>query len=98
MFIVFGLMCFLAAAHFFLAYPETANKTLEEVEEMFAHGGPRPWQTRRGESRLDEMVLGAREKGLRVEDVGVGGEEGGRVGSLEGKKREDRVEEEGQVR
>lgn len=71
MFIVFGLMCFLAAAHFFLAYPETANKTLEEVEEMFAHGGPRPWQTRRGESRLDALLEDAKNHHLTIEDVGA---------------------------
>lgn len=73
MFIVFGLMCFLAAAHFFLAYPETANKTLEEVEEMFAHGGPRPWQTKRGESRLDALVEDAKNNNLTIDDVNKDG-------------------------
>lgn len=73
MFIIFGLMCFLAAAHFYLAYPETANKTLEEIEEMFAHGGPKPWQTRRGESRLDALLEDAKNNHLTIDDVNKDG-------------------------
>ncbi|KAL4918778.1 general substrate transporter [Aspergillus aurantiobrunneus] len=56
MFIVFGAMCVLAAIHFFLTYPETCGKTLEEIEELFAPGGPKPWTTKPGNSKLDAHI------------------------------------------
>ncbi|KAK0248295.1 hypothetical protein LTR91_003392 [Friedmanniomyces endolithicus] len=52
-FIVFGCLCVLAAIQSFLLYPETAKKSLEEIEEMFRPGGPKPWRTKPGESQLD---------------------------------------------
>ncbi|KAF2724271.1 sugar transporter [Polychaeton citri CBS 116435] len=55
-FIVFGVLCLGAAAQAFFSYPETARKSLEEIEEMFKKGGPRPWQTRVGDSRLDAHI------------------------------------------
>lgn len=69
MFIIFGLMCFLAALQFFLTYPETANKTLEEVEDMFATGGPHAWRTKRGESRLDALMEDATTNKLTIDDI-----------------------------
>jgi hypothetical protein len=71
MFIIFGLMCFMAAAQFYFTYPETAHKTLEEIEEMFAPGGPKAWKTKRGESRLD-LLEDAVAKHLTIDDVGKG--------------------------
>ncbi|KAK6377379.1 hypothetical protein LTR64_000760 [Lithohypha guttulata] len=62
MFIVFGVMCVLAAVQFCFIYPETCNKSLEEIEDMFAPGGPNAWHTRPGESRLDRLVEGARNR------------------------------------
>jgi hypothetical protein len=56
MFIVFGAMCVLAAIHFFFTYPETCGKTLEEIEEMFAPGGPKPWHTKPGGSKVDAHI------------------------------------------
>ena len=43
-----------AAVQFFVSYPETGRKSLEEVEEMFRKGGPKPWKTKLGESTLDQ--------------------------------------------
>ncbi|KAL2811906.1 hypothetical protein BJX63DRAFT_398042 [Aspergillus granulosus] len=54
-FIVFGIMCVLAAIHFF-TYPETYGQTLEEIEELFAPGGPKPWHTKPGGSKLDAHI------------------------------------------
>ncbi|KAF2150933.1 MFS transporter [Myriangium duriaei CBS 260.36] len=79
MFIVFGLMCILAAIQFYFTYPETAGKSLEEIELMFAHGGPKAWKTKRGHSRLDTLVDQAREKHLTVEEITAE-----RLGSLPG--------------
>jgi hypothetical protein len=72
MFIIFGLMCFMAAAQFYFTYPETAHKTLEEIEEMFAPGGPKAWKTKRGESRLDALLEDAVANHLTIDDVGKG--------------------------
>ena len=43
-----------AAVQFFFSYPETGRKSLEEIEEMFRKGGPKPWKTKLGESTLDQ--------------------------------------------
>jgi len=69
MFIVHGTLCMGAAIQFYTTYPETCGKTLEEIEEMFSKGGPRPWNTRKGESKLDALIEQAREKHLTVSDV-----------------------------
>ncbi|ANB11600.1 hypothetical protein AWJ20_4421 [Sugiyamaella lignohabitans] len=49
--------------HFFLMWPETAGKTLEEIDDLFAPGALPAWKTRVGHSRLDdeinELELGA---------------------------------------
>ncbi|EXJ92753.1 hypothetical protein A1O3_01305 [Capronia epimyces CBS 606.96] len=69
MFITFGCMCVLAAVQFYFTYPETCNKSLEEIEEMFSPTGPKPWHTKPGQSRLDRLVDVAREKQYTVEDI-----------------------------
>ena len=84
MFIIFGAMCVLAAIQFYFTYPETCNKSLEEIEEMFAPGGPKPWHTKPGQSKLDTLVNDVRgthrtmsdvaEKKLYGEHVEVSGE------------------------
>jgi hypothetical protein len=56
LFIVFGVLCCAAALWFFLFFPETSGKTLEEVELMFSKDGPHPWNTRKGESRLEAEI------------------------------------------
>lgn len=50
------MLCFGAAAQAFVSYPETACKSLEEIEEMFRPGAPPPWKTRVGQSKLDAHV------------------------------------------
>lgn len=77
MFLVFGAMCILAAIQFYFTYPETCNKTLEEIEIMFSPSGPRPWHTKPGESRLDDIFAQAREKQHTVDGVN-----NGRAGSV----------------
>ncbi|KAK5000731.1 hypothetical protein LTR66_000468 [Elasticomyces elasticus] len=60
-FIIFGVLCFGAAVQAYFTYPETAQKSLEEIELMFSPGGPKPWRTKPGESRLDLEVERVRE-------------------------------------
>ncbi|ETS80906.1 hypothetical protein PFICI_08435 [Pestalotiopsis fici W106-1] len=62
LFIVFGVLCIAAAAWFFAFYPETCGKTLEEVELMFSKDGPKPWKTKKGESRLVAEIQAVMEK------------------------------------
>ena len=90
----------LAAIEFYFTYPDTGGKTLEEIEEMFAPGGPKPWKTKFGDSRLDGLVLQARENHLTIEDiVGKGAKKIGQrprrkgVMSLLATDREDRSNE-----
>ncbi len=49
---MFGVLCFGAAVQAFVAYPEMANKSLEEIEAMFSQGEPKPWKTKLGGLRL----------------------------------------------
>jgi len=55
-FIIFGVLCMGAAVQAFFSYPETARKSLEEIEEMFRPGGPKPWHTKVGQSHLEERI------------------------------------------
>ena len=38
LFIIFGVLCFGAAVQAFFTYPETAGKTIEEIELLFGNG------------------------------------------------------------
>ncbi|KAI9716402.1 MAG: hypothetical protein M1828_000344 [Chrysothrix sp. TS-e1954] len=55
-FIIFGVLCFAAAAQAFISYPETCGKTLEEIEILFGPEAPQPWKTKKGNSRLDSKI------------------------------------------
>lgn len=61
-FIIFGILCFAAAAQAFFTYPETCGKTLEEIEVMFHTGAVPAWKTRKGESRLDAEIQAVTER------------------------------------
>ncbi|KAF3200208.1 hypothetical protein TWF106_003442 [Orbilia oligospora] len=54
--ITWKILCMGAAVQAFFTYPETAGKTLEEIEQLFSHEGPLPWKTKKGESTLDAKV------------------------------------------
>jgi len=55
-FIIFGVLCIGAAAQAWFSYPETARKSLEEIEAMWKDDALKPWQTKPGQSRLDELA------------------------------------------
>lgn len=80
-------MCFGAAIQAYFTYPETAQKSVEEIEVLFRSGGPKPWKTKVGESRLDAEVELVRERkaagqDVRVETVGQQGGVGGEIGEM----------------
>ncbi|KAK2790748.1 hypothetical protein FQN51_002431 [Onygenales sp. PD_10] len=69
LFIIFGVLCIGAAVQVFFTYPETCGKTIEEVEEMFSNGGPKPWNTKPGDSKLDVLIEQVREKHVGIDDI-----------------------------
>jgi hypothetical protein len=75
LFIIFGTLCFCASIQALLTYPETAGKTLEEIEMMFRKGGPRPWNTKPGGSSLDERIEDVRQQGKQHQDGILSGTE-----------------------
>lgn len=56
-FIIFGIFCMAQCVHFFLFFPETAQKSLEEIDDLFAKNGPKAWRTRVGHSRVDREAM-----------------------------------------
>ena len=71
-FVIFGTLCFGAATQAFFTYPETAGKSIEEIEILFANRGPRPWKTNPGNSGLNARIDAfreMREKGVEIEKV-----------------------------
>ena len=64
-YVVFACFCFAMTVHVFFCFPETAGKTLEEVESMFLDPAMKPWKTKiqtlkvRQEEQgyLDEKVI-----------------------------------------
>lgn len=87
LYIIFGVLCFAAAIQAFVSYPETAGKTIEEIEMLFSKGAPWAWMTKPGQSMLDEKIEQAKEgkrqkapmetgrvdEGKTVEEIGKGG-------------------------
>lgn len=71
-FIVFGTLCLAGAIQFFFTYPETCQKTLEEIEFLFSHEGPHPWKTKKGSDHLDadmDNVAAAQAKGVARDSI-----------------------------
>ncbi|KAJ9475621.1 putative Sugar transporter STL1 (putative) [Pseudozyma hubeiensis] len=50
-YIIFGCFTIAMTIHVFFAFPETAGKTLEEIDEIFESGVP-AWKTRKGSGAL----------------------------------------------
>jgi hypothetical protein len=61
-FIIFGVPCCGAAVQAYLPTPETCGKNIEEIELLFSKGGPKPWNTKPGGSRLDAEIQAVLER------------------------------------
>jgi sugar porter (SP) family MFS transporter len=70
-FIIFGVLCVAAAAWFFVLCPETCGKTLEEIELLFSPGGPHPWNTKKGDSRLVAEIEAVAARQKKGDEAGV---------------------------
>lgn len=58
-YIIFGVFCTVMTFHIFFTYPETARKTLEEIDAVFDSNIP-PWKS----SKVQENALEARAHGI----------------------------------
>jgi hypothetical protein len=66
-YLIFGIFCATMALHTFFFFPETAGKTLEDIEEMFLAGTP-AWKTsvdRNSKRREAGEFIDDSEKGLK---------------------------------
>ncbi|PWW77662.1 putative MFS glucose transporter [Tuber magnatum] len=54
-YIIFGVFCFCGVLHSYLMFPETAGKTLEEIDYLFNSKVP-AWKSSKVKSRLEERV------------------------------------------
>lgn len=52
---IFGVFCIVMTIHVFLCYPETAQKSLEEIDELF-HGDIPAWKTAHGVKGFEQRV------------------------------------------
>ncbi|KAH4612425.1 hypothetical protein HBI26_150120 [Parastagonospora nodorum] len=81
-YIIFGVFCTAMAIHTFFMFPETAGKTLEDVEEMFMEGVP-AWKTRVDYSNSRRAEQGEvdpeKAKGLEHSPVRVEDADGGKA-------------------
>ena len=65
------MLCFNAAVQAYLTYPETARKSIKEIEMLFSKGGPKSWKTilrERGWRMIEEF------RGMQREGKGSIGE------------------------
>ncbi|KAK8166911.1 sugar transporter [Phyllosticta citrichinensis] len=60
-YIIFGVFCFCSTIHAFFGYPETAGKTLEEIDLMF-EPHVKPWKTGGMKSNFAERVAAVENK------------------------------------
>ncbi|KAL1893233.1 hypothetical protein Cpir12675_004211 [Ceratocystis pirilliformis] len=67
-FIIFGVLCIVAAIVAFFTYPETCGKSLEEIEQLFAPGAPMPWKTTKGTPRTEAEIQAIQDKQYKADD------------------------------
>lgn len=78
-YLIFAVFCAAMAVHTFFLFPETAGKTLEDIEEMFMEGVP-AWKTkvdfsssRRAEQGVvdPEKIAGFDRNSVKMENADV---------------------------
>jgi hypothetical protein len=61
-YMIFGTFCIAMTFHAFFTYPETARKTLEEVDVLFESNVP-AWRSAKASGGFDEKVQEAKRTG-----------------------------------
>ncbi|KAK9478302.1 general substrate transporter [Lipomyces japonicus] len=74
-FIIFGVFCMVMFIHIFFTFPETAKKTLEEIDELFSPNAPPAWRTSVGQSKILNEIIELekdeqKKKPTQIETVG----------------------------
>jgi hypothetical protein len=64
-YILFGVFCAAMTVHVFFFFPETAGKTLEDVEGMF-ESGVKPWETKVQYRNIRVVERGGKDKGAEA--------------------------------
>jgi hypothetical protein len=59
---IFGTFCIAMTVHAFFTYPETARKTLEEVDVLFDSNVP-AWRSAKATGGFEEKIEAAQRKG-----------------------------------
>ncbi|PLB37502.1 sugar porter family MFS transporter [Aspergillus candidus] len=67
-YIIFGVFCTVMTFHVYFLYPETARKTLEEVDEMFDQNVP-AWRSHEMGDKFGEQVERQRQQTEKTGDV-----------------------------
>ncbi|OJD38807.1 sugar transporter [Diplodia corticola] len=67
-YIIFGVFCFVGTIHVFFSFPETAGKTLEEIDAVF-EPGVKAWKTGNMKSNFSEKVAAVQSKGLDANEL-----------------------------
>ena len=65
-YIIFGVFCTVMTFHVFFTYPETARKSLEEMDIVF-NTDLKPWETGKLKDRLEELRIQVEEGGEKKE-------------------------------
>jgi hypothetical protein len=61
-YIIFGVFCFVMTFHVFFTYPETAGRSLEEIDMVF-DTDVKPWQTTTIHDKFGEEISKHQEAG-----------------------------------
>lgn len=59
---IFGTFCITMVFHVYLMFPETAKKSLEEIDVLFDENIP-AWRSANAVSTFEEKVIRVKEKG-----------------------------------
>lgn len=68
-YIIFGVFCTVMTIHVFFLYPETAERSLEEIDLVF-DSDAKPWQTSKIHGRFGEEVERHRKQSVDGDNVG----------------------------
>lgn len=64
---IFGVFCCVMTIHVFLMYPETAGRSLEEIDMVF-DAGAKPWKSAQMHDRFEEEIEKVRRGSVGKED------------------------------